>query len=122
MSLLNKLAIGHQYEAKAQRYLAKQGLTFIEKNFHAKCGEIDLIMQDKQEFVFVEVKYRKQQYYGSGVDAVSHSKQSKLKKTAMLWLIKNNLSPSDTYFRFDVISLSSDPEKVEWIQNAIVEG
>ncbi|GAD80671.1 YraN family protein [Vibrio ezurae] len=122
MSLLNKLAIGHKYEAKAQRYLAKQGLDFIEKNFHAKCGEIDLIMKDKQEFVFVEVKYRKQQHYGSGVDAVSHSKQLKIKKTAMLWMMKNNLSPSHTYFRFDVISLSSDPEKVEWIQNAIVEG
>ncbi|OBT07350.1 YraN family protein [Vibrio sp. UCD-FRSSP16_10] len=122
MSLLNKQAIGYKYEAIAQRYLAKQGLVFIEKNFHAKCGEIDLIMQDKQEFVFIEVKYRTQQYFGSGVDAVSKTKQSRLKKTAMLWLMKNNHSPDNTYFRFDVVSLSGQSEQVEWIQNAIVEG
>ncbi|GAB7219229.1 YraN family protein [Vibrio comitans] len=122
MSLLSRLAIGHKYEAKAQRYLAKQGLIFLEKNFRAKCGEIDLIMRDQREIVFVEVKYRKQHHYGSGAEAVTRAKQSKLKKTALLWLSKNNLSPDHTYFRFDVVALSSELSQIEWIQNAIVEG
>ncbi|WP_261873883.1 YraN family protein [Vibrio rarus] len=122
MSPLSKLAIGHQYEAEARRYLEQQGLVFIESNFRVKFGEIDLIMRDNQDIIFIEVKYRKQHYFGGGTYAVTKSKQAKLKKTAMLWLSKNNLPLNHTYFRFDVVSISSNPTQVEWIQNAIVEG
>lgn len=123
MSLLkSKLGIGHHYEAQAQQYLKRQGLVFIEKNYRAKCGEIDLIMRDKEEIIFVEVKYRKQQYFGSALEAVTFSKQQKLKKTAMLWLQANNHSPHHTYFRFDVISISGENSQIDWIKNAIIEG
>jgi putative endonuclease len=124
MSLLdnNKLNIGHHYETLAQDYLARQGLVFIEKNYRKKCGEIDLIMRERNEIIFIEVKYRKQQLFGSALEAVTFSKQQKLKRTAMLWLQKNRYSPHHTYFRFDVIAISGENNQIDWIKNAITEG
>ena len=36
---------GRSWERRAERFLREQGLTTITRNFSAKCGEIDLVMQ-----------------------------------------------------------------------------
>lgn len=49
---------GKAGEDEALSYLVRQGLTLIERNFRCRGGEIDLIMQDGGEVVFVEVSSR----------------------------------------------------------------
>ena len=44
----------------------------FKTEFPAKCGEIDLIMRDKQQLVFVEVKYRQSNQYGHALE-MNHS-------------------------------------------------
>ncbi len=40
-------------------YLLRQGYEIIERNYHSRYGEIDIIARDKnRDFVFVEVKSR----------------------------------------------------------------
>lgn len=119
--LYSRKAIGNQYEALAQRYLKRQGLRFVDKNFSAKCGELDLIMQDKQCIVFVEVKYRKQTTFGHAAEFVTYKKSQRLIKTAYLWLAKSGLSPYTTDFRFDVIAIHQQGEDINWIKNAITQ-
>ncbi len=120
--LRNKLKLGHTFETKALEYLQGQGLKLIERNFRAKCGEIDLIMLDREEILFIEVKYRSSEGYGSASEAVTSSKKAKLFKTAQVWLAKNNKSPHHSYFRFDVITVTGTEHQIEWIQNALTEG
>ena len=60
--------LGVVVEQKVKRYLIQQGLHFITANFRAKCGEIDLIMRDGACWVFVEVKYRTTQSYGTATE------------------------------------------------------
>lgn len=122
MGWFNKSAIGQHYESKAKAFLCLQGLTLIEQNFRVKGGEIDLIMQEHNEIVFVEVKYRKQVAYGSASEAVTRTKQRRLIKAALLWLQINNHSPANTYFRFDVVAITGQDETIDWIKNAITEG
>lgn len=120
--LKNRLKLGQAFETKALTYLQSQGLELIERNFRSKCGEIDLIMSENNEIIFVEVKYRTSEHYGSASECVTASKQAKLKKTAQVWLAANQKSPHHSYFRFDVITVTGTDHHIEWIQNALTEG
>ena len=118
----NKRIKGEYYELMAKRYLETHQLTFIERNFYSKTGELDLIMRDRDSFVFVEVKYRASSNYGSAQEMVTWQKQRKLQRTALFWLMKNGLSVEHTSFRFNVVAIHSQGQDINWIKNAIVEG
>ena len=49
--------IGDKKEAIALKFLQNKGLKLITKNFNTKMGEIDIIMKDKSQIIFVEVRY-----------------------------------------------------------------
>lgn len=107
--------LGQAYERQALSYLTQQGLRLIQCNFNCKLGEIDLIMQDKLQLVFVEVRYRSQLSHGSALESITASKQQKLIKTAEYFLLTHSQyqhCPS----RFDVISLQ--PSGITWLPNA----
>ncbi len=110
---------GLYYEKLALRYLKKQGLKFLQKNYHCRLGEIDLVMSDQGYIVFIEVRYRKNTGFGNGLDTVTKNKQQKLIKTAQLYLIQEGLYEK-VPARFDVVSISSGKLKPEliWVKNA----
>lgn len=101
-------------------YLISQNLTFIDHNFHSKYGEIDLIMQDGDTYVFVEVKYRRNNNYGGSLVAVSHSKQKKLHLCAQYYLQQKQLNEYNTPCRFDIVALEGDIQNpnINWLKNA----
>jgi putative endonuclease len=105
---------GDEAEQIAQRYLKKQGLTLIDKNFSARYGEIDLIMEHGTSLVFVEVRYRQSQQYGGAVASVTRSKQRKIINTANFYLQKYKINRP---CRFDVIAVEAE-NQINWIQHA----
>lgn len=115
---------GEYTESLACQYLENKGFKLIEKNFNCRVGEIDLIMKDNDNIVFVEVRYRRSINFGSGAESITTSKQSKLIKTASLYLqqhAKLNKYPA----RFDVVSITGFIEtdnigniNFDWIENA----
>jgi len=111
---------GKATEEFAKQYLIQQGLVFIDQNVHCRQGEIDLVMQDGQTFIFVEVKYRKNNHFGGAISAISQSKQNKIKHCVAFFLHKANLNEYNTPCRFDVIALDGDINKpqVTWLKNA----
>ena len=115
---------GQYTENLACRYLENKGFKLVEKNFNCKVGEIDLIMQDNDTIVFVEVRYRKSNDFGSGAESITVTKQSKLIKTASLYL-QRHVKLSQYPVRFDVVSITGFIETEElnkinfdWIENA----
>ena len=113
-------SIGKVTEEFAKQYLVQQGLVFIDNNVHCRQGEIDLVMQEGQTFVFVEVKYRKNNHFGGAISAVSQAKQHKIKHCVAFFLHKTNLNEYNTPCRFDVIALDGDinQPQVTWLKNA----
>ncbi len=107
---------GQISEGLAREYLEKQGLCFVEKNFRAKCGEIDLIMRDKEHLVFIEVRYRHQDDHGNGLDSISKAKQQRIIKTARHYLQQKDLAEK-ACCRFDAIGVTSI-QKITWIKDA----
>jgi len=111
---------GKVSEEFAKQYLIQQGLVFIDQNVHCRQGEIDLVMQEGQTFIFVEVKYRKNNHFGSAVSAIPQHKQEKIKHCVAFFLHKAKLNEYNTPCRFDVIALDGDINKpqVTWLKNA----
>ncbi|MBF7075047.1 YraN family protein [Glaciecola sp. MH2013] len=106
---------GYTAEQKAKSYLEQHSLVFIEQNFKSKVSEIDLIMRDQEQLVFVEVKFRKNASHGSAAEQFTKSKRNKLEKAIYYYLLKNKLNAFHTSFRIDVVAI--DAEKVNWIKN-----
>ena len=111
--------IGKIYEDRALTYLSKRGLTFIDKNYFNKTGEIDLIMDDHGIRVFVEVRFRQNSNYGLSLETITPQKQRRIIRTATLYLQEKNLM-GKIDCRIDVIAIDQgNPPDIEWIQNAI---
>ncbi len=113
----NHLTKGKTCENFACNYLKKNGLKLIDKNFHSRYGEIDLIMQHHNMVVFIEVRYRKNQNYGGAKASITPAKQQKIQKTALYYMQKKG---HELNARFDVIAMTgeSDNLAIEWIKNA----
>ena len=88
---------GEDAEAACFTYLKSRGLKLVTKNFSCRHGEIDIIMLDNKTLVFVEVRFRKNNSFGGGLESITAAKQLKLRKTAELYLQQNNQHKNGQY-------------------------
>jgi len=112
----DKQLTGDSGEQQALRYLERQGMTAVERNFRCKGGEIDLIMQDKSALVFVEVRKRAPgaAQFGGAAASVTPAKQRRLIVAAQTYLKRYTHPPA---CRFDVVAI--DGAELSWLKNAI---
>jgi putative endonuclease len=101
----HKKILGAAGEAVAERFYREKGCAILEKNFIFRHGEIDLIVRDNEELVFVEVKTRRGGRFGAPEESVTQRKQQLLRRTAegYIWLHHHEHTPC----RFDVISVTT---------------
>lgn len=110
--------IGKISENLAREYLQQQGLKLVVTNYKCKCGEIDLIMQENETLVFVEVRYRKINDFGDTISSVTKSKQRKIIRSAVCYLLENGLY-DQVLCRFDIVGISHDVnDNFQWIKDA----
>jgi putative endonuclease len=120
----NTRVVGAAAEALAGRFLKREGLQSVTRNFRCRLGEIDLVMRDKDCLVFVEVRYRGGHRLARAGLTVDARKQQKLIRTAALFLAKHPES-SSLLVRFDVVAIDADQdgsETIEWIRDAFRPG
>lgn len=104
-------------EDKATQYLIKKGYKILGKNFRCYFGEIDIIAKDvaTNEIVFVEVKTRCNNKYGTPAEAVDKNKRKHIFKTAKYFLYIHKLE--DVFVRIDVIEVYQN--KINHIKQVI---
>jgi len=108
----NKVLGAHGENLALERY-QNLGFECLDQNWSCSDGEIDLIFCRDQLIVFVEVKLRTSNCFGSAAEAVDWRKQNKVRQVASNWL-----SESDKYFedlRFDVATVDGN-DQVEIIE------
>jgi putative endonuclease len=114
---------GARWERQAESFLQSRGLRTLERNFHARGGEIDLVMEDGAAVVFVEVRFRSGTGHGSGAESVTSSKQRRLILAAQQFLTRY---PAYRHrnCRFDVVSMGirRGQPLIDWIRAAFDAG
>lgn len=110
---------GQDAERRAERWLGRQGLTLLQRNARCRLGEIDLVMRDGDQIVFVEVRQRRGQGHGGAAASVDWRKQQKLILTAR-YLLGCHPQWSRHPCRFDVIAFEGDSETTPpmWYKDA----
>jgi len=109
---------GREGEQLAARHLKRMGYRIICRNYRSPLGEIDIIANHQGVLVFVEVKYRSTETFGSPKLAVTQAKQRKLSQVAWHYLQQHNLTEASA--RFDVVTISrmEGSPHLEVIENA----
>ena len=95
---------GQEGEQLAVRHLKRLGYRIICRNYRSPLGEIDIIARHRGVLVFVEVKSRSTETFGSPKLAVTLAKQRKLSQVAWHYLQQHNLTEASA--RFDVVTIS----------------
>lgn len=98
--------LGKLGEAYAALRLMQQGWHVIDRNWHSRQGELDLVMiTPEQKLVFVEVKTRRSVQYGTPLEAINQDKRNKLRKAGMQWIEKFGTDIPRYRIRFDAVSI-----------------
>ncbi len=109
-------SVGDNAENQACSYLQQRGLKLIERNYRTQRGEIDLIMQQDKTLVFVEVRLRTNERFGSAAESITPRKQGRIIAAAQRYLQQQ---PSPLTCRFDVVAISGkEAPSINWIPNA----
>ena len=77
-------ALGRRGEDIAHRFLQRAGIIVVARNYRLSSGsgEIDLVGWDQDTLVFIEVKSRQTDEYGSPDRAIGNEKWSHIVRTA----------------------------------------
>ena len=117
--------LGSAGESAARRYLESKNYAWVESNWHCAAGEIDLVMRDGPELVFVEVKLRRGEGSGRAEEGISASKSRRLLATGS-WYLSAHPEIGDPIWRIDLLAITLDRsgrvERVTHIPNAVVSG
>lgn len=106
---------GDLAEDKALAYLRAAGLRLIDRQVDRRLGEIDLIMAEGEQIVFVEVRRRRSLAFGGAAASITPAKQRKIRLAAQSWL-QQHFGHDWPDCRFDVCALDGDT--IEWIPGA----
>lgn len=114
---------GIKFEKIASNYIEESGLRVITRNFNSRYGEIDLIAEDTSSdtIVFIEVKARTSNKFGTPEEAITNKKIKNIIKTSLEFISLMNLTNKN--IRFDIITIEKDKDynyKIKHIKNAII--
>lgn len=119
---MSKQESGKLGEQLACSEIKKKGYKIIETNYHCRHGEADIIALHKGCLVFIEVRSKTGDAFGSPEESVTAQKQRRLAATAMHYLSSHSGLPED--WRIDFVAVELDPltskaTRIEIIENAL---
>lgn len=100
--------IGNTSEEAAANYLEGRGHTVIERNWRTRWCEIDIISTYGGVIYFTEVKHRKSDATGGGIEAITASKYRQMEFAAKLYAANR----PDSDLRLAVIATTGAPAEV----------
>ena len=116
-----RLNLGRRGEQLAEQRLIAGGYAILARNYRCREGEIDLVAQRGETTVFVEVRTRRSEAFGSPEASITPRKRQHLIAAAQSYLQANQLA--DAAWRIDVVAVElsgrGDVLRVDIIENAI---
>jgi putative endonuclease len=113
-------ALGRRGEDIAHRFLQRAGIVVVDRNYRMSsgAGEVDLVGWEGDTLVFVEVKSRQTDEYGTPDRAIGLQKQSSLIRTAREYARHAEVPWEQV--RFDVVTVVfSTPPKVSHLKEVL---
>lgn len=106
----------------AVQFLERKQYKILERNWRFSRAEVDIIASFQGQFIFVEVKYRKNSFFGKPETFVDRRKQFMMAEVAAAYCEQQSY---DDEIRFDVISITGLPDsnyQIRHIEDAFFPG
>lgn len=110
-----KQTLGRIAEEEAKRFLEAAGFRVLARNWRHPAGELDLVVENPTERVFVEVKSRSKKSGPSPTRNLSKRQKDRIYGAARAYL---QAYPASGSIRFDVVSYIHETRELEHIPDA----
>lgn len=87
---MTSVEIGRYAEQQAASFLEAKGCQIIVRNWRTRLCEIDIVAERKGVLYFCEVKYRRSNRQGVGLDYITAQKLRQMRFAAESWVHHNN--------------------------------
>jgi putative endonuclease len=118
---LERRRLGQLGEQLAADRLARQGYEIVERNYRCPAGEIDIVARLAGRWVFVEVRTRRGNRFGTPEESVTARKRAHLIASAEHYLQDHDAAEAD--WRIDAVAIVLTPrgsiERMDVIENAV---
>lgn len=113
--------LGDRGERFAACFLEAKGFEILERNYRCQVGEVDLVAQEGECLVFVEVRSRSSDDFGTPEESITQQKRRRLAQVAECYVAERGSSlPA---WRIDVVAVDFGPrgsaQRVELFRNAV---
>ena len=108
---------GRKAEAAARVYLDMRGFQIIEQNWRRPRAEVDIIAKKDNVLHFVEVKYRRDDQQGGGLEAITAGKVRQMRRGAELYV--EEIKWRDEYTLSAIEISGSDFAVMSFIENVL---
>ena len=116
----SRAGLGNRGEELARRFLASKGFSILESNYRCRWGEVDIVARSGDELVFVEVRTRSGNAFGSPEESVTEGKARRLAETAQTFLQERGME--DAGWRIDLVAVRVDSRgnaRINHLENAV---
>jgi putative endonuclease len=117
MTQARKQAIGQYGERVAAKHLQDLGMAILETNWSCRYGEVDIVARDGATLVICEVKTRTGDSHGTGLEAITGRKATRLRRLAAYWLEVHKVQPEAV--RIEVVSVLVPPRGAPQIERVV---
>ncbi|MBA3758530.1 YraN family protein [Candidatus Saccharibacteria bacterium] len=107
---MTNYSVGHAAEVQAAEYLKQNGFKIHELNWKTKYCEIDIVAKKDQAIYFVEVKSRKNNKQGYGLDYVTPKKLNQMRFAAEMWISNHSWAGE-----YQLAAIGIDDEKITFL-------
>ena len=115
--------LGNRGEELASRKLQSLGYTVRERNWRCSAGELDIVAEKDGALVFIEVRTRRGDRFGTPEESITPAKRAKLIEVAQTYLDEHG--ENDRNWRINVVAIDIGPRgevsRMDIIENAIEE-
>jgi putative endonuclease len=109
---VNRRTLGANGEQLVANWYEMRGYHIVARNWRSPSGELDIVATRDRLVVFCEVKTRTSDSFGVPAEAITATKQRRLRRLSAQWLEQSGRRPAE--IRFDVASvLSGEIEVIE---------
>ncbi len=112
----SRVELGKLGEELAGHFLREQGYQILTTNYRCPRGEVDIVAKDGEEVVFVEVRTRRSQSFGTPQESLTGPKVRHLVATCQDYL--QGYGGTDTNWRIDLVTIRMDHgNRLEYIDH-----
>lgn len=109
---------GKEGEEMAAKFLREKGYQIIDQNNSTKFGELDLIASRNNILIFIEVKFKQTEDYGTPEEMIGINKLNQVKRTAELYLLTNpDIAKQFESYQIDAVCIVEETDRITHHEN-----